>query len=384
MAADLGAWMHEGLLPADGLRAVKDCLLLVRVSDCTALGAKGRPVVLGKGVGALGDFFLAAYQAGLKPLSIVVESAGTSEADLLTNLTAFERVMWPAMAERVRRMVASEPGRIRGSDRLSAADRQADRSGGSAPGHRQAAQAAQAARDRPPDVFRAHHHPARQLAAGADWRNRPAPSKQSSATTSSCSSTRGIKEFDAVYLNNVCGMVHNDPAVREGLLRFVREGGGLGGHHAVTFANNNWPEFADMMGGWAGAHHLETQMLKVDDVGSPLTKSFGTESFAHLDEFYVFPPHSPYSRAKQRVLLSIDVERSDRATANRFCAACTRPDQDYGVAWIKEYGKGRTYFTPLGHSVGFYTDRRWTEHLLAAIQYLLGDLPADAKPIIRK
>ena len=46
----------------------------------------------------------------------------------------------------------------------------------------------------------------------------------------------------------------NDPEVREGILRFVREGGGIGGHHAVTFANNHWPEFADMMGGWAGAH----------------------------------------------------------------------------------------------------------------------------------
>jgi type 1 glutamine amidotransferase len=84
------------------------------------------------------------------------------------------------------------------------------------------------------------------------------------------------------------------------------------------------------------------------------------------------------------VLLSIDVERSDRATANRFCAQCTRPDQDYGLAWIKEYGKGRTYFTPLGHTVEFYTQRQWTEHLLAAIQYLLGDLPADASPRIRK
>ena len=102
-----------------------------------------------------------------------------------------------------------------------------------------------------------------------------------------------IKEFDAVYLNNVCGMVHNDPAVREGLLRFVREGGGIGGHHAVTYANNHWPEFAEMMGGWAGAHHLETQMIKVDDAASPLTKSFGTASFEHTDEFYIFPPTRP-------------------------------------------------------------------------------------------
>jgi len=190
-----------------------------------------------------------------------------------------------------------------------------------------------------------------------------------------------IKEFDAVYLNNVCGMVYNDPEVRDGLLRFVREGGGIGGHHAVTFANNHWPEFAEMMGGWAGAHHIEKQMIKVDDPGSPLTASLGSASFEHTDEFYIFPPSSPYSRNKQRVLLSIDVAASDRATEGRFCAQCTRPDQDYGLAWIRTYGKGRTYFTPLGHTTTFYTDQRWTTHLLAAIQYLLGDLDADSSPV---
>ena len=383
VAADLGAWMHEGILPADGLRAVKDRLLLVRVSDRSALGAKGRPVVLGAGVGALGDFFLAAYQAGLKPLSIVVESSGTSEADLLTNLTAFERVMWPAMAERVRRMVASEPGRIRGSDRLSAADRQAI----------EAAAPKQALvtprKPRKLLVTDLQMYSGHSTIPHGNWLLELI-GKQTGAFEPVFSNDLEllkypkIKEFDAVYLNNVCGMVHNDPAVREGLLRFVREGGGLGGHHAVTFANNNWPEFAEMMGGWAGAHHTETQMLKVDDAGSPLTKSFGTESFSHRDEFYIFPPYSPYSRAKQRVLLTIDVARSDRATANRLCAQCTRPDQDYAVAWIKEYGKGRTYFTPLGHTVEFYTDKRWTEHMLAALQYILGDLPADASPRVRK
>ena len=363
VAADLGAWMHEGILPADGLAAVKDRLLLVRVSDRSALG----------------DFFLAAYQAGLKPLSIVVESSGTSEADLRTNLTAFERVMWPAMAERVRRMVASEPGKIRGSDRLSAADRQAI----------EAAAPKQALvtprKPRKLLVTDLQMYSGHSTIPHGNWLLELI-GKQTGAFEPVFSNDLEllkypkIKEFDAVYLNNVCGMVHNDPAVREGLLRFVREGGGLGGHHAVTFANNNWPEFAEMMGGWAGAHHTEAQVLKVDDPGSPLMKTFGTESFPHTDEFYIFPPYSPYSRAKQRVLLSIDVERSDRATANRLCLQCTRADQDYALAWIKAYGKGRTYFTPLGHTATFYTDPRWTGHLLAAIQYILGDLDVDATP----
>ena len=46
----------------------------------------------------------------------------------------------------------------------------------------------------------------------------------------------------------------------------------------------------------------------------------------------------------------------------------------------KAYGKGHTYFTPLGHTEIVYTDPRWTNRLLAAIQYILGDLGADATP----
>ena len=59
-----------------------------RVSDCSALGAAGKPVALGEGAGGLADFFLASYTAGIKPLPIVVESLGTTEADLARNLAA--------------------------------------------------------------------------------------------------------------------------------------------------------------------------------------------------------------------------------------------------------------------------------------------------------
>jgi len=379
VAADLGAWMQAGIMPVDGLAAVKDRLMIVNVSDRSALGAGGRSVMLGSGVGALGDFFLAAFRAGVKPLFITVQSTGATEADMLKNLTAFERVMWPAMAERVRQVVASPAGQIRGPDRLSADMRQQI----DAATPRQAS-----AKPKKPrkilvtdlQMYSGHEtipHGNLLLELLGKYTGAFEPTFSNDLNLLKYPK---IKEFDAVFLNNVCGMIHNDPEVREGILRFVREGGGIGGHHAVTFANNNWPEFADMMGGWAGAHHTEKQVIKVDDPASPLTKSFGSASFDHVDEFYQFPPTSPYSREKQHILLSIDVEKSDRATGNRLCAQCTRPDQDYGLAWIKTYGKGRTYFTPLGHTTIFYTDQRWTQHLLAAIQYILGDLEADATP----
>ena len=125
VAADLSAWMQAGIKPIDGLAAVKDRLMLVSVSDRSALGAGGRGGHARQTApAAIGDFFLAAFRAGVKPLSITVESTGTTEADLLKSLNAFERVMWPAMAERVRQMLASPAGQIRGPDRLSADMRQ--------------------------------------------------------------------------------------------------------------------------------------------------------------------------------------------------------------------------------------------------------------------
>ena len=379
IAADLGGWMQAGIKPVDGLPVVKDRLMLVNVSDRSALGAGGRDVALGTGVGGLGDFFLAAWRAGVKPLSITIQSAGTTEADLLKNLNAFERVMWPAMAERVRQMLDSPAGKIRGPDRLKPEERQQIE----AAIPKQAIVKPKKARKLLVTDIQMysghstipHGNLLLELMAKSTGAFEPTFSNDLNLLK-----YPKIKEFDAVYLNNVCGMVYNDPEVRDGILRFVREGGGIGGHHAVTFAGNNWPEFADMMGGWAGAHHVERQTIKVDDPNSPLTKSFGLASFEHVDEFYQFPPTSPYSREKQHILLSIDVEKSDRATDSRLCTLCTRPDQDYGLAWIRTFGQGRTYFTPLGHTDIFYTDQRWTQHLLAAIQYILGDLDADATP----
>jgi type 1 glutamine amidotransferase len=379
VSAHLGGWAQAGVKAVDGLGVVKDRLLHVTAADRSALNARGRVVALGEGAAGLGDFFLAAYRAGLKPLSITVESIGTTDADMVKSLQAFERVMWPAMSARVNDMLKTPAGQIRGGDRLDADMRaQID-----AAIPRQSP--AKAARPRKLLVTDIQMYSGHSTIPHGNYMIE-LMAKHTGAFEATFSNDQEmltyprIKEFDAVFFNNVCGMVHNDPEVREGILRFVREGGGLGGNHAVTYANLNWPEFADMMGGWAGQHRVEEQVLKIDDPGSPLMKPFGSEPFTHTDEFYIFPPSSPYSREKQRVLMSIDVEKSDRGFGGRFSELSTRPDQDYGVAWVKGYGKGRTYFTPLGHTTIMYTDKRWTGHLLAAIQYLLGDISIDETP----
>jgi type 1 glutamine amidotransferase len=368
VAGDLTAWIRAGVPVDKAVAAAGSRLFSMRIPD----PASNRSVVE--------NFLITAWSAKVKPLAITIDTpvSGT-EADLKKTLDAFEQVMLPVMAQRVREVLATPDGQIRSADRLSADARAKVEA---AIPHTAIATPRKPRKLLVTDMNMYSGHPT--VVHGNYLLERMGA--LTGAYTPTFSNDLAmlkypkIKEFDAIYLNNVVGMVYNDPDVRESLLRYVREGGGIGGHHGVTFFNNNWPEFAEMMGGWAGLHRVEEQFIKIDDPNSPLTKSFGTESFAHTDEFYQFPMYSPYSREKQHVLLSIDVEKSDRASGGTFCTGCTRSDQDYGVSWIKEYGKGKTFFTSMGHTESFYEDPRWAQHLLAGIQYILGDLDADATP----
>ncbi len=57
-----------------------------------------------------------------------------------------------------------------------------------------------------------------------------------------------------------------------------------------------------------------------------------------------------------------------------------RPDNDYGLIWIKNEGKGRVFNCALGHSVLLFGMPQTAQMMLNAIQYVLGDLDADATP----
>ena len=187
-----------------------------------------------------------------------------------------------------------------------------------------------------------------------------------------------IKEWDAVFLNSVEGELFIDPEVMHGLMRFVEEGGGVAGLHAVTFASVDVPEFGNLIGAQTGAHKYNGEMgtLRIEDPDSPLTKQFGGKDFDFFDEFYHFLPTGPYSREKLHILLSLDPAKTEQS-ANRYT---TRPDNDYGMVWISSYGKGRVFNCALGHRPEFYETATMEQLLLAATQFVLGDLKADTTP----
>jgi type 1 glutamine amidotransferase len=187
-----------------------------------------------------------------------------------------------------------------------------------------------------------------------------------------------IKEFDAVFLNSVEGELFIDPEVIHGLMRFVQEGGGVAGLHATTFASVDVPEFGNLIGAQSGAHKYngEPGTLRIEDPDSPLTKQFAGKDFDFFDEFYHFLPTGPYSREKLHILMSLDPARTE-LSANRYT---TRPDNDYGMVWISSYGGGRVFNCALGHRPEFYETPNMEQLLLAATQFVLGDLNADTTP----
>jgi type 1 glutamine amidotransferase len=60
-----------------------------------------------------------------------------------------------------------------------------------------------------------------------------------------------------------------------------------------------------------------------------------------------------------------------------------RTDGDYGLSWIRREGKGRVFYEAHGHNEKIYAMKPMLEHILAGVQYAIGDLKADDTPSMK-
>jgi len=184
-----------------------------------------------------------------------------------------------------------------------------------------------------------------------------------------------LKQFDAVCFNNTTALDFKDPNLRKSLLDFVSGGKGVIGIHAATDNFYNWPEAAEMMGGYFDGHPWTadgTWAIKIDDKESPINAAFEGKDFKISDEIYRIKPLNLYKNA--RILLSLDLNDAATKNANGVKAS----DADNPVSWIRTYGKGRVFYCSLGHNHEIFWNSVILKHYLDGIQYALGDLDADA------
>ena len=181
---------------------------------------------------------------------------------------------------------------------------------------------------------------------------------------------KNLNDFDAV-LFYTGGDLEMDGQQKADFISFIRDDGkGFIGVHSAAITFVDWPEYGDMIGGYYDEHPWLTfdAPIIVEDPGFPGMQQW-PRSFVLRDEIYQM---RNYSRSKVSVLMRLDVSKLDMKNKNVH-----RTDGDFAVTWAKMYGKGRVYYTTLGHVEENWDKPEFQVMITEAIKWAMGLENAD-------
>ncbi len=187
------------------------------------------------------------------------------------------------------------------------------------------------------------------------------------------SNAKNLSDFDAV-LFYTSGDLPMDASQKADLLFFIHDDGkGFIGVHSATITFTEWPEYGEMIGGYFDEHPWGTfdAPLIVEDPGFPGMQQW-PRAFVLRDEIYQL---RNYSRDKVRVLMRLDPSKLDLSNPKVH-----RTDRDFAVTWVRAYGKGRVYYSNLGHVKENWDDPKIQQMYIEGIKWALGLVNADANP----
>jgi hypothetical protein len=185
---------------------------------------------------------------------------------------------------------------------------------------------------------------------------------------------RNLADFDAVvfYIN---GETELSAKQKADLLSYVHnDGKGFVGIHTASAAGYGWPEYGEMIGGYFDNHPwgIASARIRLERPDFPGLAGYRRNPVV-TDEHYEFL--APYSRADVDVLASIDTR-----SVNMNNPQIHRTDGDFPVAWIRNYGAGRVFYSDLGHSDSSWDDRRMQTLYLEAIKWAVGMTSYPVRP----
>jgi len=184
-----------------------------------------------------------------------------------------------------------------------------------------------------------------------------------------------LKDYHAVFFYTTGELPISDEQKAD-LMNFIKSGKGFVGAHSASDTFYKWPEYGEMIGGYFDGHPWHQDVvIKVEDPKHPAVQHL-EPSFKIKDEIYQF---KEFSRDRVRVLLSLDNSSVD---VNK--QGVKRADKDFALAWCRSYGKGRVFYTALGHRDEVWQDERFQKHLLNGIRWAMGEIEGEATPISRK
>ncbi|MGB7347010.1 MAG: ThuA domain-containing protein [Pirellulaceae bacterium] len=200
--------------------------------------------------------------------------------------------------------------------------------------------------------------------------------KDSGAFTVTCSQNaeaditkENLQQFDIVAFYTTGKLPIADADLEYLLGDWLHEKGhGFIGFHSATDTYKDHQPYWDMVGGTFNGHPWGAGSkitVKVHDTAHPAMKPFD-ESFEFQDEIYQYNHWQP---EKCHVLMSIDM-----------AATQTKRPYHVPIAWCKQVGQGRMFYSNLGHREETWRDQRFLDSIVAAVDWVTGKTDADASP----
>jgi type 1 glutamine amidotransferase len=201
-------------------------------------------------------------------------------------------------------------------------------------------------------------------------------------------SAEGLKKFDAIFFDSSVGELPFPD--KDAFFKWVADGHAVIANHAGSDSMHQTPEYAKMLGGEFMIHGQQAVGKIVNfDSKHPATANWGATRDVY-EELYMFRANN-YDRTQVHTLLTMVEQPADGRGL---------PGNPvwYPVAWTKMYGKGRVFYTSLGHREDV-VDPNWKdangqrmnppevamafqEHLLGGIRWALGLREGDITPQI--
>lgn len=178
---------------------------------------------------------------------------------------------------------------------------------------------------------------------------------------------KNLNYFDAIVFASPTGELDMDESQKQDMLSFIHDDGkGFVGIHAALDTNYKWPEYGEMIGGYFDEHPWFTFWAPIvnEQPDFPAVRHLPKE-FMKFDEIY---QPKAWSRDKVNVLLSLDASKLNYDNNPRI----HRTDRDFAVAWTKMYGKGRVFYSTLGHPIEAWDDPDVRTMYFEAIKWTLG------------
>lgn len=169
-----------------------------------------------------------------------------------------------------------------------------------------------------------------------------------------------LSKFKTVIFNNSTGRVLNDQQ-QKALEQYVENGGNLIGIHGSGDNSHHWDWYVTNLLGTEFSHHslkmpFEKADILLDSLADSVLTSNVSKNWNRADEWYVFF-ENPRKKGFN-ILYTINGESID-PTANIPLIASNKNfgmGKDHPVAWHKNIGKGKTFYTSMGHDETAWKD----------------------------